>query len=266
MSVLLWIAGGLVFLAGLQLFVFTERTDRFFAWTIDPPLTAAFLGAGYWASVAIEWSAARRSLWAEARIAVPAVFTFTVLTLIVTLVHRDRFHFGSEFEPVTQSITWAWLGIYTIVPVVMAVLWIRQASVAGTDPERGAGLAGWLRGLVLVQAVALGLVGLGLLVAPETTLAVWPWTLTVLTARAIGAWLVSLAVVAGHALWENSLRRLRPSAWAFITFGVLQAVALARYPADMTWTSASGIIYLAFIASTLVVGLAADPFGTHREA
>jgi hypothetical protein len=32
-------------IAGIQLFVGTEHTDDYFAWTIQPPLTAAFLGA-----------------------------------------------------------------------------------------------------------------------------------------------------------------------------------------------------------------------------
>ena len=43
-----------VSLAGFQLFVLSEYTDRFFAWTIDVPLTAAFLGASYWGSFALE--------------------------------------------------------------------------------------------------------------------------------------------------------------------------------------------------------------------
>ena len=38
---LLWVAGVLVFLAGVQLLFFTERTATHFAWTIQPPLTAA---------------------------------------------------------------------------------------------------------------------------------------------------------------------------------------------------------------------------------
>jgi hypothetical protein len=29
------------------LFVLSTATDRYFAWTIEPPLTAALLGAGY---------------------------------------------------------------------------------------------------------------------------------------------------------------------------------------------------------------------------
>ena len=57
------VAGTLVFLAGIQLFVLSTATDRFFAWTIGVPLTAAFLGVGYWASVALEWLAAREKTW-----------------------------------------------------------------------------------------------------------------------------------------------------------------------------------------------------------
>ena len=47
MRALLAVAAVLVFLAGTQLFVFSTRTARYFAWTIDPPMTAAFLGAHY---------------------------------------------------------------------------------------------------------------------------------------------------------------------------------------------------------------------------
>src|SRR5581483_6358835 len=119
---LLTAAAVLVFLAGVQLFVFPGRTARYFAWTINPPLTAAFLGASYWSSVGFELAAARERTWAQARIAAPAVFVFTVLTLVVTLVHIDRFHFGPRFEPATRAVTWIWLAIYSIVPVMMVLL------------------------------------------------------------------------------------------------------------------------------------------------
>src|SRR5438132_12811507 len=45
---LLYAASTLVFLAGLQLTVFTEQTDTYFAWTIHPPLTPAFPAAAHW--------------------------------------------------------------------------------------------------------------------------------------------------------------------------------------------------------------------------
>ena len=93
---LLYVAAVLVLLAGFQLFVFTGNTASYFAWTIRNPLGAAFLGAGYWASVAFEALAARQRIWANARIAVPTVLVFTLLTLVATLLNLGLFHLGGR--------------------------------------------------------------------------------------------------------------------------------------------------------------------------
>src|SRR5664279_3539681 len=108
---ILLIASVLVFLVGIQLFVLTEMTDRFFAWTILSPLTAAFLGGAYWASFTMEYFASRHRTWAHARIAVPAVLVFTTVTLVVTLVHLEQFHLGDD-SLMTRFLTWAWLFVY----------------------------------------------------------------------------------------------------------------------------------------------------------
>lgn len=261
MAALLWTAGVLVFLAGLQLFVLTESTERYFAWTIDPPLTAAFLGASYWSSAVFEWSAARRRHWGEARIAVPGVFVFTVLTLIVSLIHLDRFHLGSEFAPITRTVTWLWMAIYVTVPVLMAALWIRQQARPGIDPPVGSRLPGWVRALLVIHVAVLGAVGIGLLAAPESVASLWPWALTPLTGRAIGAWLSSLAVVAVHVLLSKSVGAVRPAGFAYLTFGVLQAVALLRYPDEIAVGTPEGIAYFVFLASALLIGGAISGYG-----
>jgi hypothetical protein len=261
MAALLWTAGVLVFLAGLQLFVLTERTERYFAWTIDPPLTAAFLGASYWSSAVFEWTAARRRYWGEARIAVPGVFVFTVLTLVVTLIHLDRFHLGSEFAPITQTVTWLWMAIYVTVPLLMAALWIRQQARAGVDPPAGSRLPGWVRTLLAIHVLVLGAVGIGLLAAPASVASLWPWGLTPLTGRAIGAWLSSLAVVAVHVLRSKSVGAVRPAGFAYLTFGALQGVALLRYPGEIAVASPEGIGYLVFVASALLIGGAISGHG-----
>lgn len=254
---LLILAGVLVSLAGIQLFVFPERTAEYFAWTIDPPLTAVFLGASYFASAVFEFSAAREKLWANARISVPTVFVFTLTTLIVTLIHLDRFHFGAEFALTTRAVTWLWLAIYAVVPVAMAVLWWNQSRSPGVEPPRQVPLPAWLKVLTGVQGVVLLGGGAALLIVPATIAEVWPWTLTPLTGRAIGAWLLSLGVAAAHSLLEGDLRRLAPAAWAYLGFAVLQTWALARYPGDMAWGEPMAYAYLVFLASTLVVGAAA---------
>lgn len=73
MKWLLLAAGFLVLLAGFQLFILTEFTDQYFAWTIQPFITAAFLGGGYFASFLMEFLASRKKTWDEGRIVVPAV-------------------------------------------------------------------------------------------------------------------------------------------------------------------------------------------------
>ena len=250
---LLWIAGGLVFLAGIQLFVFTERTETYFAWTIDVPLTAAFLGAGYWASVAFEWLAARERVWAYGRIAIPSVFLFTTLTLVATLLHLDLFHLGGAFGAGTQDVTWAWLAIYTIVPVVMAVLFVRQISAPGRDPPKRRPLPRALAVILGVQATLMIAAGAYLFVAPERAASLWPWPLTPLTGRAVGAWVVSIGVAAAQTAWENDLPRVRIAAVSYLALSILQFIALARYPSIVQW-GAEATVYVIVLASMLLVG------------
>jgi hypothetical protein len=254
MRTLLWVATALVFLAGVQLFLFPERTERYFAWTINPPLTAVFLGAAYWSSVAFEARAAMARSWVEARIAVPTVFVFTTLTLVVTLVHIDAFHLESTHELGTRAVTWAWIAIYVVVPVVMAALWVAQGRVPGQDPPREVPLPAWLLTLVAGQALVLLPLGGYLLLAPEDAASLWPWELTALTGRATGAWVLSLGVAAAHAVVERDVTRLQPAAVAYLTFGVLQAIALLRYPETVDWGDPAGIAYVAFLASAIVAG------------
>jgi hypothetical protein len=257
MRVLLEVAAALVLLAGMQLFGFPLRTAEFFAWTIANPLTAAFLGASYWASFVIEALAARERLWANARIAVPSVLVFTVLTMVVSLVHLGQFHLGARFALHTRVVAWGWLAIYALVPLLLLVVLVAQLRTPGTDPPRQTPPPVWLQ--IIIGAHAVGLLGLGLvlLFAPGVGARVWPWALTPLTGRAIGAWLIGLGVAAAHALVERDLRRLRPAAWGYIAIAILQAIALARFPHQMRWSSPSGVVYVAVLASIALVGVAA---------
>jgi hypothetical protein len=254
MRVLLYVAAVLVLLAGFQLFVFTDRTATYFAWTVTPTLAAAFLGAAYWASVAIEGLAARQALWANARIAVPTVLVFTVLTLVATLNHLNKFHLGSAFMAGTRFVTWAWIGVYAVVPVLMLIVLVVQARTPGSDPPRAALLPGWLCGLLVVQAVGLFGLGVALFAVPSQAAPLWPWKLTPLVAQATGAWLISLGVAAGHAVLERDARRLRPAAVGYVLLVVLQCIALARYPHQFPWGSASGIVYLIVLGTMLLTG------------
>ncbi|QTE27918.1 hypothetical protein [Pengzhenrongella sicca] len=261
MRLLLVVAGVLVLLAGVQLFVFSARTDRYFAWTIAEPLTAATLGAAYWSSATIELIAARSRLWVQARIAVPTVLVFTTVTLVVTLVHLDAFHLDGALPPATRAVTWGWLAIYALVPIALGWLWVAQTRVPGSNPPRQLRLPGWLAVLAAAQAAVLLPLGAWLLLDPVGAAPGWPWPLTPLTARALGAWALSLGVAAVHSLLERDPTRLRPAAVASIALAVLQGVALARYGDAVRWGEPAAAGYLAFLAVAFVTGV-----GTLRAA
>jgi hypothetical protein len=195
MRLLLLAASALVFLAGFQLFILTEQTDLYFAWTIQPPLTAAFLGAGYFASFLMEFLAAREKEWANARIAIPAVFAFTTLTLVATLLHLDRFHFGSP-SPFANAAAWLWLGIYAFVPPAMIIALFRQALKKDSDSSRKMPIPSWLLMVLGVQAFVMLVIGVGLFTFPSMFAGVWLWKLTPLTARASarGWWVLGFSL------------------------------------------------------------------------
>jgi hypothetical protein len=251
---MLLVASGLVFTVGIQLYLLTEQTDRYFAWTINPPLTAAFLGAGYWASFAMEYLAGRKRFWAHARIAVPAVLIFTTLTLIATLLHLDRFHLNDP-SLVTRSAAWVWLVVYALVPPLMALLLVFQLRVPGADPPRQAPLPRWIHATLLFHAIVMLPLGAALFLAPQTTAPLWPWMLTPLTARAVGAWLLALGVAAAHSSWENDWQRVHIATISYTVLGFFQMLALARYPLILDWSRPQSWLYAGFLTSILLVGI-----------
>lgn len=253
MRILLYVASALVLLAAGDLFVLTSHTERFFAWTIQSELTAAFLGAGYLAAFYLEFRSAREELWARARFAVPAVLVFTVLTLVATLNHLDKFHFGSRF-PMASFTTWAWLAIYTFVPLLMVVLLLRQARAPGIDPPRTVAIPLWALVMLGAQGAVLLLVGAALFLAPDRA-TYWPWALTPLTAQAVAAWLLGMATAAIHALGEHDLERGRIGGVTLGLFGILQLIAVVRYPGEVAWERPAAWIYIGFVLTLLASGL-----------
>ena len=252
--ILLYIASFLVLSVGVSLFLFSEMTDVYFSWTINPPLTAAFLGAGYLASFLLEFISAREKIWAKARPAVPGVWAFTFLTLIVTLIHWERFHFDNPVW-ITRAGTWVWLGIYISVPIAMGIFWAIQTRQPGGDPPRKAPLPSLIRLTLILQGAIMFFFGGAMLLLPEMTLPLWPWKLSALTSQAIGAWGVGIGVIVLHASWENDWERLFPMMVSYAVYGILQTMNLLRYPATLDWTRFSAGAYAIFVFSVLLAGV-----------
>jgi hypothetical protein len=245
---LLWAFAALAFSAGLLLYVLSGNTGDTFSWTIKPSLTAAFLGAAYWAAcVLFAWSALQ-SLWVQARPFVLPVAVIALLLLTATLLHDDKLHkdlFGRF-----------WVAAYLLVPPFLAAtLWVQRRAPRVAGPPREA-LSALLRALLVVQGVVLAGVGIALFASPGTSDSLWPWQLTPLTARAIGAFLVGFGAAALQGAYENDIRRLAGSAYAYATLGLLELVAVLRYPDALDGSGTRGIVYVAVAGLVLGTGLA----------
>ncbi len=110
--------------------------------------------------------------------------------------------------------------------------------------------------ILAIQAVVLGLLGLGLLLFPEPVATFWPWTLTPLTARAIGAWLLPIGMAGVWVVFENDLGRSRILSTVYVFYAILLIGALARFREEVDWSHSSAWALAAMVALILVTGIA----------
>jgi hypothetical protein len=236
------------FLLGVPLFLLATQTDTYFAWTIGVPLTAAFLGANYWASALLALLASRETIWAWGRVSVSVALVFAPLVTAATFIHIDQFDLDSV-------VGWIWVIAYGVYPPMLALFLVRQLRATGGDPPRLAPLPGWLRAILAIHAAIMIPLAVALFIAPSSVGDLWPWPLTPLTGRMVAAWTLAFGVLAAHQLWENDLERIRVALLTYPVFGAMQVIGLARYSDDLEdWGDPSTLVYLAIVASTFVIG------------
>ena len=239
-----------------SLYLLAQTTDRTFAWTIQPPLTAAFLGAGYGAGLLLVLLSLRDGVWVHARLPLYTILLFVGLTLVPTILHRDRFHFSAgsgAVGPLATGAAWFWLVIYIGLPLAMLPVLLLQERTAGADPPRRHPVPTALRVALAVESVVLVVPGLFMFVAPATAETLWSWPLTPLTARVVAAWLIAFGLTAAVAVFGD-LERLRIGTLAYATFGLLSLLAVARYPGTVEWGRPAAWIFVAGMAAIVVTG------------
>ena len=149
-------------LVGLPPAVAPGSTDRLFSWTIDVPLTAAFLGACYWTAALFTWLAVRERVWARVRAVMPGILVAGTLILLATLIHLDKFAMETWRG-------WAWLILYAGLPPGVVLLLVLQRRQPGTDPPAERPIERWANGVLVLGAAALLSLGAALYAFPGDT-------------------------------------------------------------------------------------------------
>jgi hypothetical protein len=243
--------GGLLFLAILNaafLYGFPAQAAKHYAWSINPPASAAFLGAGYLAGVVatgLVVFAAQR--WRSIQPLAVALCVLSIGLLAATLLHTDKFKW--HYPP-----TWVWTAVYAGAPFGVLVLSLRQRAVTLrpviADPRLDV-----LRVCSLIAGLALAGYAVALFALPTALGDDWPWPLTPLLSQATAAW---IAMIAAALLW--CAYDLRRSSEAFIPYATLGAwcLALMALPAlhagDVNRSGLPLLLYLGVLV--VLLGLA----------
>jgi hypothetical protein len=156
----------------------------------------------------------RSNRWAVARVLLPAVIVFATTQLLATLLHITIFNWA-------HPVAWAWLAMYIVSPPAGALLF--ALNERGYDAESNGPLLGNILSTAMTVLVgAYALAGLALFLFPTLAAPLWPWSLTPLSARVIGGWLLTTAALAGMVARQPRLG----TAWVVLLALVVLAALL----------------------------------------
>jgi hypothetical protein len=196
------------------------HTATYWAWTIQPSMSAVWVGAGYIFGACAISTMLLLNRWRTAILAIIATIPFAYAMIVATLLHLDRFATGSVRF-------WVWLIIYAVLPIGLPVIWVRNR---GADPGPEAGeqvLPRWLGRSLGIVGIVIDAFALALFAVPRTVGRLWPWSLTPLMAQVVAGWLMFFGTGAAMFIIERRFRAVRaflPS--VAVWFGVLAVAAL----------------------------------------
>jgi hypothetical protein len=184
----IWLLLVLAAANGVFLYFLPGLADTEYAWSIKPPVNAAFIGAGFLAgTLATGLVLASATRWRTFATLPPALWVLASSLLAATLIHNDRFRWG-------YPLTWIWALVYAGVPFAVPLLVARQRRVADDAPPADPALR-LVRAVSAVFGVALAIGAVALFVAPVDVGEHWPWPLTPLLARVVAGWYALFATM-----------------------------------------------------------------------
>jgi hypothetical protein len=165
-----WVLLALAAANGLFLYLLPGLADSGYAWSINPPVNAAFIGAGFLAgTLATGLVLAIATRWRTFSTLPPALWVLASTLLAATIIHQDRFRW--DYPP-----TWVWALVYAGVPLAVPFLVARQRRVAEAEPAADPALRG-VRVLSGIVGVPLVVGAAALFAAPVELGAHWVWPL-----------------------------------------------------------------------------------------
>jgi hypothetical protein len=240
---------GFLVLAYAVLYPWPTDTRRLFAWEIKPTISAMVLGSVYLGGAYFFLRVTRASRWHTVAGGFVPVGTFASLMGVTTILHWDRFLHGN-------LAFWLWVALYFSTPfLVFAVFFAnRRERVPGTAEELR--LSPVAAGAIVVAGCLAVAMGAFLYLFPQRAVDIWPWHLTPLTARMLGA-IFALGLAGLGAGWErrwSAARVLMQVACVMLALILVAGIRAHReFDAGnvLTWLFAAGFTGTAVAAVAL---------------
>jgi hypothetical protein len=246
-------------LAFAVLYPVPTDTKRLFAWAIKPSMSAMTLGAVYLGGAYFFVRVIRARQWHAVAGGFLPVGTFASLMGIATVLHWNRFIHGN-------LAFWLWVGLYFTTPfIVFAVFFVnRREYVPAGDGDVTIPRA--VAAVMVAGGTAAVLTAAFLFLFPSRALDVWPWQLTPLTARVLGAIFALGSAGLGayrERRWTAARLLLQVEAIMLVLILVAGARAHAEFDASRTLT---WIVDIGFVAVTIAtVAFYARMEGRNRD-
>jgi hypothetical protein len=211
------------------LFILPDQTEKLFAWKIQPQMSAMMLGAAYAGGIYFFTGVLLSRQWQRVKVGFLALIPFVSMLGIATILHWDRFtHEHISFI--------AWTGLYFTTPFIVLTVWLLNRSQDSGQPDnQDRKISSLVRFFMGAAGSITFIISLVLFLSPNVLIEVWPWTLTPLTARVMGA-MFSLPGAVGLCLafdWRWSTAKLILQAQSFSILFIL--IAAVRAWRDFNW-------------------------------
>ncbi len=249
-----WVSGIIVpFLvaAFVILCLFSDHTQELFAWGIKPRMSAMMLGAAYIGGAYFFVRAAAGARWHWVKVGFLPVTTFATLMGIATILHWDRFNHGS-------IPFFAWVGLYFTTPFIVFLLWLRNRNAdPGPDAAHERSVPRSVRLVIGIVGALTVLTSIVLFLQPSFMISSWPWQLTPLTARVMGALFALTGVgelgIALDSRWSAVRIALQSQmiGIAVISLAMIFSWSNFNQANPMTWVFLASILFL-LVASPLL--------------
>ncbi len=227
------------------------ETEELWAWTISPDLTPIFMGSVYGAGAYLLVRLYRSQQWHPFSAGVLGVATFAAVNLVVTLIHWERFNQG-DAPFLAATAFYVWVALYVVSPPLIIALWLRNRRTDTVSPgpdevivpppirlaARGLAVGGFLGAAVF-------------LLWPDGAIDLWPWELSPLTSRVLGASAGQVGVISLALSFDQRWSSWRVLVQTFLVATALLLVGAARGYNDfdeanpITWLYLGGLLGLA---------------------